>query len=97
MKPDNKIEPIVLLLCSLVIFYTVCLIVVAKLMSSDGQTFQIIAGLVTGFSGALLMRVKPRAATPDESGDQSPATVRKIENIHTETQSIPTKDPPTVV
>ncbi len=36
-------------------------------MSSDGQTFQIIAGLVTGFSGALLMRVKPKNATDDPS------------------------------
>jgi len=92
MKPDNKIEPIVLLLCSLVIFYTICLVVVAKLMSSDGQTFQIIAGLVTGFSGALLMRVKPRGTTPDDPIDP-PATVRKIENIHTETQIDPPNPP----
>jgi hypothetical protein len=94
MKPDNKIEPIVLLLCSLVIFYTICLVVVAKLMSSDGQTFQIIAGLVTGFSGALLMRVKPRGTTPDESIDSVPSSVRKVENVHTET-TIPPNSPPT--
>ncbi len=92
MKPDNKIEPIVLLLCSLVIFYTICLVVVAKLMSSDGQTFQIIAGLVTGFSGALLMRVKPRGTTPDESADSVPSSVRKVENVHTET-TIPPNPP----
>lgn len=63
---DNKIEPIVLLLCMLVVFFTGVLVAVAKLMSSDGQTFQIIAGLVTGFSGALLMRVKPRGTNPED-------------------------------
>lgn len=72
---ENRIEPIVLLLVGLVLFFTCILVWVAKFMSSDGQTFQIIAGLVTGFSGALLMRVKPKS-TPEDNVPMPPNPAR---------------------
>lgn len=59
-EQKHNIEPIIWLLSIMVIFYSVLLIAVAKLMASDGQTFQIIAGLTTAFGGALLGRINPR-------------------------------------
>jgi hypothetical protein len=88
---ENKVEPIVLLLVALVIFFTVILIGVARMMSSDGQTFQIIAGLVTGFSGALLMRVKPKNTAEDNvpmPNDTTRVTTHKTQD------TIATVDPP---
>ena len=85
---NQRVEPIVMLLAGLVVFFTLLLVGVAKFMAMDGQTFQVVSGLVTGFAGALLMRVKPRAAA-DPSGDPLPeGTTRKTEvqsAVHTET------------
>lgn len=85
---STKIEPIVILMTGLVLTFTILLIFVAKTMSSDGQTFQIIAGLVTGFSGALLMRVKPRASVVEDNGD---STVTVKSTIAKEIYSEPKK------
>jgi hypothetical protein len=60
-----KLEPVLILLAVLVICFTVALFVAEKAFPNDGQIFQVISGLVTGFSGALLMRVKPRSAGDD--------------------------------
>lgn len=54
-----RLEPILYLLAGMVIFFTVLLFVSAKFLTNDGQTFQVISGLLTGFAGALLARVKP--------------------------------------
>lgn len=90
---NNPVEPIVKLMVGLVLIFTCMLIGVARFLSSDGQTFQIIAGLVTGFSGALLMRVKPRAATPD---DPPPVTLRRTVDMHTESAAgVTAADPKT--
>jgi hypothetical protein len=83
MPSDNKIEPIVLLLVGLVVLFSCALIGVAKFMSSDGQTFQVIANLDSGFAGALLMRVKPKGTTEDPTIPMPPTpstvTTRKTE------------------
>jgi len=54
-----EIEPIILLLAALLIFFTAALFVSEKLFPQDGQIFQVISGLLTGIGGALMMRVKP--------------------------------------
>ncbi len=76
----NKIEPIVLLLTFLVIFFSVVLVGIAKFLSSDGQTFQIIAGLVTGFAGSLLTRIKTKGE-PDSSDSVVTKTKVSTETI----------------
>lgn len=61
-KENNRLDAVVILLTGLVMFFSGVLIWIAVYLKSDGQTFQIIASLVTGFSGALLMRIKPRGS-----------------------------------
>ncbi len=92
MISSNKIEPIVLLLVFLVIFFSVVLVGVAVFLSSDGQTFQIIAGLVTGFSGALLMRVKPRTSE-SEVGPDSTLTRTRVSTEVIEPSGKESKEP----
>jgi hypothetical protein len=58
----------VLLFAGMLIF-TILLIIVEKFFHDDGQIFQVMAGLVTGFSGAFFTRIKgaspPKNTTPD--------------------------------
>lgn len=60
MKQD-PLEPVLKLLAGLMIFFTAVLFVSEKFFPSDGQIFQVVSGLLTGISGAFLMRIKPRA------------------------------------
>ncbi len=64
--PDKqyRVEPIVYLLFAAVVFFTLLLVAISKWSPNDGQTFQVVSGLVTGFAGALLMRVKPPDLRP---------------------------------
>lgn len=57
MNP-NRLESLDLLLSTLVVFFTILLLLCSKFFPNDGQTFQVISGLLTGFAGALLMRIK---------------------------------------
>jgi hypothetical protein len=68
----EKVEPVVLLLFLGMVIFAGLLFVSEKFFPSDGQFFQVIAGLLTGFSGAFFMRVKPR-----ESADK---ITSKVEN-----------------
>lgn len=76
----KQLEPVLLLLAAMVIFFTGLLIWSSTHLANDGQTFQVLSGLVTGFAGAFLMRVKPRAdrpqepETPPEEGEKAKAT-----------------------
>jgi cytochrome c biogenesis protein CcdA len=65
MNP-NRIEPVLLLLATMIVFFTVLLLGSAHYFPNDGQTFQVISGLLTGFSGAFLMRVKPTSKKDDD-------------------------------
>lgn len=55
----HSIEPVLYLLTLIVVFFTALLFVASYTLPNDGQTFQVISGLLTGFAGALLGRVKP--------------------------------------
>ena len=59
-----------------IVFFTFVLLAIARFQPNDGQTFQIIGGLLTGFSGAFFARMKPKAdtPTPPTAGDTKPAT-----------------------
>ena len=43
-----------------ILIFTALLMIEAKFYATDGQTFQVISGLLTGFSGAFLARIKPK-------------------------------------
>lgn len=76
------IDPILKLLTALVILFAFLLIAVAKWMSSDGQTFQILSSLVSGFAGALLLRIKPR-----EAADKDPIPGVQRDTVTVEKQT----------
>ena len=60
MKDQETVDPVLKMLCGMVVFFTMVLFVAEKYFGNDAQIFQVVAGLLTGFGGALLMRVKPR-------------------------------------
>lgn len=64
MKFEGKLEPIVLLLFVGMIFFTGMLFACEHFFQNDGQMFQVVASLLTGFSGAFFMRIKPQSAKP---------------------------------
>lgn len=80
-KPDkDKVEPVIVLLFCGMVFFTGMLFAAEKWFQNDGQMFQVVAGLLTGFSGAFFMRVKPKNEPPTQSitqGDESTVTVEK--------------------
>ncbi len=69
------LEPVVALLFFGMLSFTFVLIVCEVWFSSDAQLFQVIASLVSGFSGAFFMRVKPQDGTGSKGdrGGQGPA------------------------
>jgi hypothetical protein len=64
-RQANKVEPVVVLLFLGMVFFTFMLFASEKWFPSDGQMFQVVAGLLSGFSGAFFMRIKPRSE-PDK-------------------------------
>jgi len=78
IKPSDKLDSVVLLLTALILAFVGVLLWVAVNLKSDGQTFQIVASLVTGFSGALLMRIKPKGAGPEDPVIPMPSAPSKV-------------------
>lgn len=74
-----RIEPILKLLTFLLLFFTGVLLFVAKYMNSDGQTFQVISGLLMGVAGALLGWIKPPST--GSSIDPPPGTSRAVTTV----------------
>ena len=62
----DKIEPVVLLLALLMVVFFGILIFCEFKFSMDGQIFQVFSGLLTGISGAFLMRIKPKSQVTDD-------------------------------
>lgn len=67
----KDLDPVLKLLTGLIVFFAVVVILLAKFLSDDGQTFQVMGNVLSGFVGALLMRVKtdtgPDPAPPGTS------------------------------
>ena len=55
----GKVDRITAMLWLSVMIFAGVLVVVDKLFPNEGQVFQVIAGLATGFMGALLNRITP--------------------------------------
>jgi len=77
-KSSDRLDSVVILLTFLILTFVAVLLWVALYLKSDGQTFQIVASLVTGFSGALLMRIKPKGAGPDDPVIPMPSAPSKV-------------------
>ena len=59
-----------------ILFFTILLITMSKWSPTDGQTFQVISGLLTAFSGAFFARINPQsrvAPPPTEHPRAAPA------------------------
>lgn len=61
----TKLDPVLLLLTGLIVFFAIILVGLAKFLSDDGQTFQVVGNVLSGFVGALLMRVKTDTGIAD--------------------------------
>lgn len=55
---NHKIDHVLLLLMSGVLFFSLMVLLVEWRFNSDGQVFQVFSNLLSGFGGALLLRVK---------------------------------------
>lgn len=53
-----------IILCSFTVFFTAVMLVVSFVKPDDGQLYQTVSGLLTGFAGALLMRLTPGKEQP---------------------------------
>lgn len=62
----QKLEPVVLLLFVGVLVFAGLLLLSDRLFHDDAQIFQVLAGVESGFAGALFARIKP--AEPGHSG-----------------------------
>lgn len=71
--PDKKtepVEPVVYLLFVGIVFFTLILFAAEHFFNNDSQLFQVIAGVLTGFAGGFLARIKP-AASHSTGGDDN--------------------------
>ncbi len=75
----QNIEPVILLLTALLVFFTCALFAAEHFFNSDSQLFQVLSGLLTAISGALLMRVKPREPA-DPKTSTTVETTQKIDH-----------------
>ena len=73
MTEESKVEPVLLLLFGGIVFFTLMLFVSERFFPMDGQIFQVISGLLTGFGGAFMMRVKPR-----DTPSAPPGTIAQV-------------------
>lgn len=61
----KQIDPILMLLFSGILFFTGILFISEHYYPMDGQIFQVISGLLTGFSGAFFMGIKNQLGPPE--------------------------------
>lgn len=71
----KRLDPILKLLLVGIVFFMAILLYIQKWFPNDGQTFQVVAGLLTGFSGAFLgFARKELGVEPDPPGTHSNKT-----------------------
>lgn len=86
MKPQ-KLEPILMLLFGSMVFFTGILFASEIWFASDSQLFQVVAGILTGITGAFLGRIKP-------SKSEDPTTTVSAGPAGTVTVNQPESDKP---
>lgn len=79
----KAVDPILYLLLIATFASLGLLIFVEFKFPSDGQVFQLIAGLVTGFSAAFFLRVKPATKEEDKvaHGDDVKETITQTSTL----------------
>jgi hypothetical protein len=61
--PNNAIDHVLYLLFAGMVIFAIAVFLVEKFFPMDGQIFQVMAGLLTGFSGAFFTRIKGNSDT----------------------------------
>lgn len=69
--PKSSIDPVDRLLFTAILIFVALLVGVSKVSPNDGQTFQVLSSLLSGFAGAFLARITPNK----KPGVADPATV----------------------
>lgn len=64
---DWRVDPVLLLLLGAIVFFTLVMIYASHLFPTNQVLFQTISGLLTGFSGAFIMRVNPKSMSQQDS------------------------------
>jgi hypothetical protein len=83
-------DPVLLILLFATFVFTGLLLFVSFRQPTDGQTFQVMSGLATGFAGAVLARVKPQAHTEPLP---EPTEIHVKKTTTTETESLHGPEP----
>lgn len=73
---NPRVEPIVKLLCLMMLATSIIIIFCEFFFPMDGQIFTVFAGLLGNISGALIMRIKPRGTEPAPDDSNSNPTIR---------------------
>lgn len=76
----EKIEPIILVLCGMAIFFTLAIFLGEKWFNNDAQLFQVFSNVLSGVVGAILMRVKPAATHSSSTEVNIKAEEKKKDN-----------------
>lgn len=66
----NGLEPIDKALIAGIVYFSLLVVLISKWSPNDGQTFQLIGGLATGFAAAFLARIKPSDKNPPPNDSQ---------------------------
>jgi hypothetical protein len=90
MKPFSQ-DPVLLLLLLSTFGFAGMMIFVEFKFPNDGQVFQVMSGLTTGFAGAVLARVKPQSREEEKSA--SGGKITEVEKTTTTSVSIPDPKP----
>jgi hypothetical protein len=64
----TKLEPVLVLLVACMIFFTGILFASEIWFNNDSQLFQVVAGILTGITGAFLGRIKPIQGSSGKDG-----------------------------
>lgn len=83
------------LLLGMTVLFALILIAIDKLFPSEGQVFQVIANLTSGFAGAFMTRIQaPVRAQPNTANGASVPTLPAPVNAAAAAGAIPTPAPP---
>jgi hypothetical protein len=74
----KTMDPVLKLLLVGILFFTAALFYCEHRFPSDGQIFQVIAGLLTGFGGAFLAFARKELGVPDEPASGAQRTIDTV-------------------
>lgn len=87
MNDKQKVPPIIRLLTGLLVFLVIVCVLVSKWSPSDGQMFQVLAGVLTTTLGILANQIMP-----DTKKNPPPGSITDVHQITQTPPELP-KDP----